>query len=476
VTVYEKKSKGSRELESAPLLGSLNNDDTNSLIPIGNRARTESESSLHPLMAGQEMGSRRRRQSQVEPPATQNLQFITMQQAGKLKSFIVESNFEFADPETIPYLRQKESSLHQGSGGFTKWMHGMGGKHAQGERHSHTASAHEQLFWFSRNGSHFLLHLIRIIMMLIGIYIAVISTAIMPALWRHKVNETSDEGDCLPYEHHEEGLGNSFGPYGYGEEPEPEAKEYCFTFAFQVVYSVIGFFPIFLIIPQFYYIIHNFVIVTNVGMMREPKIVAKVFRSGRTRKSLRVLKLLSSMKQGASNRTSSPSPTGGKSSKKPSKRIHEMQEAAKVAFELMDDDNSRSISHVELRALLGKLNLNMSEQELQNTVHELDDDNSGEISEDEFMEWIKKVNENAALDLTDPEVIEEFVDIIFAAIDVDGDGNVTTQELFDCLNSLGQNLKYDEVQDIMADIDKDNSGSVDKEEFLHMIKEHAAFL
>ena len=157
---------------------------------------------------------------------------------------------------------------------------------------------------FSRNGTHFLLHLIRIIMMLVGIYIAVITTTIMPALWNHKVDEASVGGaECIlvihEHEHeHEHGQGQGQEQEQHAEEDGGEGPVYCFSFGVQMAYSVIGVVPLFLIIPQFYYIIHNFVIVANVGMMRAPKIVSKVHRSGKTRKSLRVLKLLSSMKQG----------------------------------------------------------------------------------------------------------------------------------------------------------------------------------
>jgi len=463
------------ELESAPLLGSLNGDANPTMG--SRRSRATSENSGAPVLDVMALrGNKRRRQSTIEPPPTQHLRAIGAREVQRLQAFIIQSDFEFAHPKTIPYWHQQVSTLHKGTHGFTKWLHGLGGKHAQGETHSHTPSLHEQLFWYSRNGAHFLLHLIRTILMLFGIYIAVISTAIMPAVWRHTMNKTS--GECLPF-HHEEGL-DQFGPTGYTEEPGPEKDDeaYCFSFTMQVVYTAVGFLPIFLIIPQFYHIVHNFVIAANCGMMRDPKIVSKVFRSGKTRKSLRVLKLLSSMKHGSSHSggKSSPTPSGGKASRKPSKRLHEMKEAAKTAFELLDEDGGGTISHEELGTLLSNMRLNVSPEELAKTVKELDDDNSGQIDEREFMAWIEKISDNEALDLTDPEAIEEFVDVIFAAIDIDNDGNVTTEELRTTLNSLGQNLEFEDVREIMADIDKDMSGSVDKEEFLQMIKEHAAYL
>ena len=46
------------------------------------------------------------------------------------------------------------------------------------------------------------------------------------------------------------------------------------------------------------------------------------------------------------------------------------------------------------------------------------------------------------------------MDHIFSVIDVDGDGNISATELFNCLDRLGQGVTFDDVQNIMAEVDE----------------------
>jgi hypothetical protein len=78
------------------------------------------------------------------------------------------------------------------------------------------------------------------------------------------------------------------------------------------VLTILGYIPIVLILPTFLSLVEGFVVVSHSGMLRQPKIVAKVYRNGRTRKSLRVLKLLSSMKGAAKGTKEGEGPKEGK--------------------------------------------------------------------------------------------------------------------------------------------------------------------
>ena len=43
----------------------------------------------------------------------------------------------------------------------------------------------------------------------------------------------------------------------------------------------------------------------------------------------------------------------------------------------------------------------------------------------------------------------------FSVFDVDGDGTISTEELGNVMNSLGQNLTHEEVQTMIREIDAD---------------------
>lgn len=57
----------------------------------------------------------------------------------------------------------------------------------------------------------------------------------------------------------------------------------------------------------------------------------------------------------------------------------------------------------------------------------------------------------------------------FSLFDKDGDGLITVEELASIMRSLGQNPTDDEVRSLIADIDQDNSGSIDFPEFLFLM-------
>jgi len=67
-----------------------------------------------------------------------------------------------------------------------------------------------------------------------------------------------------------------------------------------------------------------------------------------------------------------------------------------------------------------------------------------------------------------PEEIQAYKDA-FAIFDKDGDGTISTSELAQAMKSLGQNPSDAEIQDMINEVDVDQSGTVDFEEFLKMM-------
>jgi len=78
----------------------------------------------------------------------------------------------------------------------------------------------------------------------------------------------------------------------------------------------------------------------------------------------------------------------------------------------------------------------------------------------------KKVNEQTVT-LTE-EQIAEFKDA-FSLFDKDGDGLITLEELATVMRSLGQNPTDDELKEMIKEVDTDQSGTIDFEEFKQMM-------
>lgn len=64
--------------------------------------------------------------------------------------------------------------------------------------------------------------------------------------------------------------------------------------------------------------------------------------------------------------------------------------------------------------------------------------------------------------------IEDFK-LAFSLFDKDGDGSCDTKELTTVMRALGQNLTDTELQDMIREVDEDDSGSIDFEEFLQLM-------
>jgi len=66
-------------------------------------------------------------------------------------------------------------------------------------------------------------------------------------------------------------------------------------------------------------------------------------------------------------------------------------------------------------------------------------------------------------------VIDEFREA-FEMFDKDGDGTISPKELEDVMNSIGLQPTAEEIAEMIADVDEDQSGSIDFDEFLVMMK------
>ena len=189
-------------------------------------------------------------------------------------------------PDTIPFLSSPtpEAPKHA----WLRWFIGLGGRHGVGNKGEVWApSAHENLFWFGRHGVPFLMSAIQTIMMGFAVYAAVLLTVIIPAVLSDQPNDASNHTSNASHRL----VGSS--------SADDQSVDYGFVGFEKAFLLVVGLLPLTVLLPIFKHVIVGFAMVSHVGMMREPHAVAQVFRDGRTRNSLRILKLLSSMNMSA---------------------------------------------------------------------------------------------------------------------------------------------------------------------------------
>merc|ERR1719419_1611245 len=115
----------------------------------------------------------------------------------------------------------------------------------------------------------------------------------------------------------------------------------------------------------------------------------------------------------------------------------------------------------ELGQVMKSLGQAPTDEQLTEMIKEVDDDGSGTIEFDEFLKLMAK--QVSKRDLQD-ELGEAF-----RAFDQDGDGLISKVELKKVMDSLGEKLSEQDIEDMISEADHDGDGQVNYEEFVAMM-------
>lgn len=160
----------------------------------------------------------------------------------------------------------------------------------------------------------------------------------------------------------------------------------------------------------------------------------------------------------------------------------EQQAEIKQAFEVFDADGSGAIDADELKKAMEALGFQPSIDEIKGMIAEVSDDGDEEVSYPEFEEMMTKLilgpaEEDAGKDtkkkkkkkkeLSETQKVE--ITQAFEAFDTDGSGNIDADELERAMKVLGLSASREEVEKMIADVDKSGDGEVGLPEFIEMM-------
>ncbi|WVZ61974.1 hypothetical protein U9M48_011778 [Paspalum notatum var. saurae] len=131
----------------------------------------------------------------------------------------------------------------------------------------------------------------------------------------------------------------------------------------------------------------------------------------------------------------------------------------KEMFKMLDTDNSGYITLEELKSGLKRVGANLKDSEIITLMEAADIDNSGSIDYGEFLA--------ATLHLNKVER-EDHLFAAFSYFDKDGSGYITLDELQKACEEFG--IEDAHLEDIIRDIDQDNDGRIDYNEFVTMMQ------
>ena len=104
----------------------------------------------------------------------------------------------------------------------------------------------------------------------------------------------------------------------------------------------------------------------------------------------------------------------------------------------------------------------MTKVEIENMIDKVDDNHNGSIDFEEFVELMfQKINSQ--------DEQEEFL-YAFRQYDQDGDGSISAQDFRKILNSLDVKISYQEIDSMMKDLNLNEDGHIDFQEFVRIMK------
>ncbi|VDO07998.1 unnamed protein product [Brugia timori] len=142
----------------------------------------------------------------------------------------------------------------------------------------------------------------------------------------------------------------------------------------------------------------------------------------------------------------------------------EQVEQFRKYFNMFDKENKGFIKATQIGQILRTMGQAFEERDLKQLIKEFDTDGSGEIEFEEFAAMVASFvveDENAGL--------EEELREAFRLYDKEGNGYIAVSDLRDILRALDENVSEEELDEMIADIDTDGSGTVDFDEFMEMM-------
>lgn len=133
----------------------------------------------------------------------------------------------------------------------------------------------------------------------------------------------------------------------------------------------------------------------------------------------------------------------------------------KEAFNVFDKDNDGFITVKELGTVMRSLGYNPSAEELHDLIKVYDKDDSGTIDLSEFMELMNnKMREQAE----EKELIETF-----EVFDRNGDGLLSKEELKYVMESIGEHVSDEILDEFIRQADIDEDGNINYQEFVKLM-------
>lgn len=140
----------------------------------------------------------------------------------------------------------------------------------------------------------------------------------------------------------------------------------------------------------------------------------------------------------------------------------------KDAFSLFDKDNSGTVTTKELGTVMWSMDMEPSDEELEEMIREVDTDGSGELDFKEFlMLMAKRMNDQASKEAEQIMLNKAFDH--FIRLNKDGRDKLSCSDVLQGAKDLGETMTEKEVEEMVRKADVDNDGFLSRDEFVNML-------
>ncbi|XP_059616182.1 troponin C-like [Phlebotomus argentipes] len=133
------------------------------------------------------------------------------------------------------------------------------------------------------------------------------------------------------------------------------------------------------------------------------------------------------------------------------------------AFSMFDSGKTGRIEKEKVRTILNTLGHTYDDSELESLLVAEDAEGSGKLDFDAFCRVAGRFAEE------DDEALQKELKEAFRLYDKEGNGYIPTSSLREILAALDDQLTSDQLNEMIAEIDTDSSGTVDFDEFMEMM-------
>ena len=231
----------------------------------------------------------------------------------------------------------------------------------------------------------------------------------------------------------------------------------------------LGIFPLILMMAfPVFQTIEPLVVSLSVEMFTDVKRVQDVLYASKLRRFAQSSKLLQALRSQARTETK-----GGQKATPAPKNLGELVSMVpiekqlalthlKETFDLFNTDQDSTLQPHELCAMLLATGTNVSTAEVDRMIEDMDVDGDGQVTFVEFAWYSLSRN-----DMTPRKAAET----VFEAIDTDGSGVLSVNEIRTAFKNLRSGLDEDELMDIISIFDVGSTGRVEKSEFVDKLEE-----